>query len=143
MALEGARLRVDTSDQGIHQDALPMMITMRQDGNRFRNRATDLGGQNANPPQPPHTVPPIVVDLTTIFGQADVGGVTIDLSVNALFSMIQDLKAKQDVLMDRSSNTGIMFNNQAFASELEFTRYYLAANGSGKGLAAFVDLVSI
>ena len=88
MALEGARLRVDTSDHGLHQDALPMMATMRQDENRFRNRATGLGGQNANPPQPPHTGPPIVVDLTTVSGQADVGDVTIDLSANALFSMI-------------------------------------------------------
>ena len=111
MALEGARFRVDTSDHGLHQDAPPVMATMRQEENRFRNRVTGLGGQHSNPPQPPHTVPPIVVDLTTIFGQADVGGVTIDLSVNALFSMIQDLKAKQDVLMDCSSNTGIIFNN--------------------------------
>ena len=65
---------------------------------------------------------PTAVDLTTIFRQADVGGVTIDLSINDLFSMIQDLKAKQDVLMDRSRNTGIMFNNQAFALKFEFTR---------------------
>ena len=30
MALEGARLRVETSDHGIHQDALPMMSTPRR-----------------------------------------------------------------------------------------------------------------
>ena len=89
VALEGARLRVDTSDHGLHQDALPMMSNMRQDDNRFRNRATGLGGQNTNPPQPPHTGPPTVVDLKTIFGEADVGGVTVDLSVNTLFSMIK------------------------------------------------------
>ena len=45
--------------------------------------------------------------------------------------------------MDRSKCQGVIFRRLAFASEMEFIRWYVSLNPSGKGLAGFVDLITI
>jgi hypothetical protein len=60
----------------------------------------------------------------TIFSTGHVGGVSMDLTMNALFAMVRTLEAKVQVLSDRTKNTGIQFGNIAYASETEFNAAY-------------------
>jgi hypothetical protein len=48
------------------------------------------------------------------------GGNDIAPTMNYLFSVVQDLQSKVDVLTKRSKNTGVIFNQQAFSSKSEF-----------------------
>ncbi len=77
----------------------------------------------------------------TIFGMGHVGGVSMDLMMNALFAMVRTLEAKVQVLSDRTKNIGIQFGNIAYASETEFNTAYHTANLSGAGPAGFVDII--
>ena len=83
------------------------------------------------------------VDGDTIFGQAQMGGHQVDLTMNSLYALVQNLDVQQKVLLDRTKSKGMIFKELAFASEEEFNRFYTEANVTGRGLAAFVDLVSI
>lgn len=66
---------------------------------------------------------------------------TADLQ--AFLSRISTLEAKVEIQMERSKNHGVIFHKVAFSSELEFDQWYLKSDVNGKGLAGFVDLVSI
>ena len=93
IALEGARLRVDTTGQGLRQASLSssnqdMMATLMRGEIHFGSQGLGVGGSHLTPPKPPQSLLGTAVGLNTFFSQADLGGVTIDLSVNALFSMI-------------------------------------------------------
>ena len=82
------------------------------------------------------------VDGHTSFGQVEVGGASIELTMNTLFSMFKDLEAKLQVGLDRSEGQGIIFHDLAFPSEIEFDQFYSPLNSVGRGSAAFVDIVS-
>ncbi len=79
----------------------------------------------------------------TIFGTGHIGGVSMDLTMNALFAMVRTLEAKVQVLSDRTKNTGIPFGDITYASETEFNAAYHTANPSGAGPAGFVDIISM
>jgi len=83
------------------------------------------------------------VSADTIFGQVEMGGTTMNLTMNTLFEMIRKIESKQDIQMDQSKCQGVIFRCLAFASEMEFIRWYAPLNPSGKGLAGFVDLITI
>ena len=83
------------------------------------------------------------VSADTIFGQVEVGGTTMNLTMNTLFDMIRKIESKQDIQMDRSKSQGVIFRRLAFASEREFISWYVTLNPSGKGLAGFVDLITM
>jgi hypothetical protein len=51
--------------------------------------------------------------------------------------------ANVQILSERAKNTGMLFHNIAYASKKEFCLAYHPANPSGKGAAAFVDIISI
>ena len=139
-ALEGSRLRIDTGvgspgqSDGTEQDFLAGILG--QD-------STVRSGQA--PPVHTHSnvAAPNIVDGNTVFGSANVGGNTVDLTVNSLFAMVQKLETQQAVIMNRSKSNSVLFHNLAFSSELEFIRFYTSANPAGSGSAAFVDLISI
>jgi hypothetical protein len=57
--------------------------------------------------------------------------------------MIKELQAKVDISTEQSKNTGMIFGQLAFASELEFSYWMASLNPSGGGLAGFVDLISL
>ena len=84
-----------------------------------------------------------VIDGITPLGVALVGGSEMVLTGNYLFGLIRDLQAKVEVLTEQSKNTGVIFQQVAFSSEVEFSYWYAHVNPLGAGLAAFVDLVSI
>ena len=56
---------------------------------------------------------------------------------------LHTLEAKVEIQLERSKSQGVIFHKVAFSSELEFMHWYLKENTTGKGLAAFVDLVSV
>ena len=86
-------------------------------------------------------LPGIMAD--TSFGRAQVGGVEMDLTINAMFGLICSFEGKgQIILSDCTKNTGIHFGDLAYASEKEFALAYHAANPSGAGIAGFVDFIS-
>ena len=82
------------------------------------------------------------IDANTSFGQIEIGGNTMDLTMNTMFSMIKDLEAKLSVGMDRQEGQGIIFHDWAFPSELEFDLFFAPLNSVGRGPAAFVDIIS-
>ena len=84
-----------------------------------------------------------VLDGDTPLGVASVRGCETVLTSNYLFGLIRDLQAKVDMLTEQSKNTGIIFQQVAFSSEVEFSYWYAHSNPLGSGLAVFVDLVSI
>ena len=51
-----------------------------------------------NQPQSAPRLPEAAVNGNTVLSEAEVGGVNVDLSMNSLFTMLQDLKVKKDVL---------------------------------------------
>ena len=71
------------------------------------------------------------------------GGSPVDLTMNSMYAMIQKLEAQQSFLLDRSKSKGMIFKDLVFASETEFVSYCSRENVSNKGLASFVDLISI
>ncbi len=83
------------------------------------------------------------IDGNTPLGVATVGGNKVVISDNYLFSMVRELQAKVDILIEHSKNTGVIFGQLAFASEAEFTYWLASHNPSGAGLAGFVHLISI
>jgi hypothetical protein len=82
-------------------------------------------------------------DQHTSFGSVEIGGNEQELTMFLVFSMICELKAKVEVLTDRSKNTGVIFHDRAFASETEFAYWFAKENPNGSGLAAFGDIVSL
>ena len=154
-AMEASRLRVDTGDdaaefEDAHATYIDSLLAGEGDTDRTHNayvdarcRQTNVAANRRQQQQSATTAAPPPVDGNTVFGQASVGGGTIDLTVNALFAMIQRLDTQQSVLMNRAKTNGVIFYDLAFASELEFIRYYSAESNMGKGSAAFVDLISI
>ena len=82
------------------------------------------------------------VDGHTSFGQVEIGGANVDLTMNTLFSMVKKLETKVQVGLDRSEGQGIIFHDLAFPSEIDFDRFYLPLNSVGRGSAAFVDIIS-
>ena len=62
-------------------------------------------------------LPGITAD--TSFGRAQVGGVEMDLTINAMFGLIRSLEGKVQILSDRTKNTGIHFGDLAYESEKE------------------------
>jgi hypothetical protein len=83
------------------------------------------------------------LDQNTSFGTVEIGVNEQDLTMFLVFSMICELKAKVEVLTDRSKNTGVIFEGRAFASESEFALWFAKENPSGSGVASFVDIVSL
>ena len=71
------------------------------------------------------------IDGTTVFGQMDVGGASIDLTFNYLHEMLRSLEARFDVQSDQTKNQGVVFHDQAFPSEREFLSWYLPLNPLG------------
>lgn len=82
------------------------------------------------------------MDDHTSFGQVEIGGANIELTMNTLFSMFKELEAKLQVGLDRSEGQGIIFHDLAFLSEIEFDRFYSPLNSVGHGPAAFMDIIS-
>lgn len=56
---------------------------------------------------------------------------------------LKTLEAKVEIQLERAKSQGVIFHKVAFSSELEFMQWYMKENTTGKGLAAFVDLVLI
>jgi hypothetical protein len=134
-ALENARLRIDTNPsptttgQRMEPSTVEMMDAMLNGTGLRDNIGT------------PHVTAGI--DRDTIFGQAQMGGQQVDLTMTSLYAMVQNLEVQQKVLLDRTKSKGMIFKDLAFASEEEFNRFYSEANVTGRGLAAYVDLVSV
>jgi len=152
-ALEKARLRIDTSQpvsragvvnepsNGDVMDAILNGEDLWQQRSTQSPALANMDGSRR--PEANVATRRGAVDGNTVFGSAQMGGNQIDLTVNSLYAMIQNLESQQAVLLDRSKSRGMIFKDLVFASEPEFFRFYTTANVSGKGLAAFVDLVSI
>ena len=130
---------------------LQLMMKVRENSGRQLNAMTRHVDDLARPgqgvgsgisPLVSHTslLPGITAD--TSFGRAQVGGVEMDLTINAMFGLIRSLKGKVQILSDRTKNTGIHFGDLAYASEKEFALANHAANPSGAGIAGFVDFIS-
>ncbi len=83
------------------------------------------------------------ITANTVLRSSQIGGTPFDLLVSAIFGLVKSLKAKVQVLSERSKNTGVIFGELAFALEREFTLAFQAANPSGAGVAGFVDIVSV
>jgi hypothetical protein len=83
------------------------------------------------------------LDADTVFGVGHINGVDLDLSMNTLFGLVKSLDAKVQILAERAKNTGVLFHEIAYASEKEFCLAYHPLNPSGKGVAGFVDIISI
>ncbi len=83
------------------------------------------------------------ITANTVLGTSQVKGTPFELLMNSVFSLVKSLEAKIQVLAERSTNTGIIFGDLAFASEREFSLAFHAANPEGKGPASFVDIISI
>ena len=79
----------------------------------------------------------------TIFGQVEIGGSPVDLTVNVLLSRILEIEAKLKIQLDRSKSQGVIFGDLAFPGEADFMRWFTPLNASGRGMAGFVDIVSI
>ena len=86
--LEALRLRVDTgqhgSEAGSRESHSTAMLRGEAPDYRVRTQAATPVG----------TSTPQTVDCNTIFGQANIGGSSIDLTVNSLFAMIQTLETQ-------------------------------------------------
>ena len=67
----------------------------------------------------------------------------MDLSINSLFGLITTLEAKVQILLERAKNMGVLFHDIVYSSKKEFCLASHPANPSGKGAAAFVDIISI
>ena len=52
------------------------------------------------------------------------------------------METKVKVQQDRTKGQGVIFNEWAFPSELEIKRYFGTVKATGRGSAAFVDLIS-
>ncbi len=107
-----------------------------------------LGEATANrPPSPPPTLRTSVTSaaacIDTPLGTVSIGGDATPLTANLLFTMIQDLQAKVDILMEWSKSTGVIFDRRAFSSETKFVIWLLSKNPSGEALAGFVDIIFI
>ena len=68
------------------------------------------------------------IDDDKPLGVVSVGGCETVITGNFLFGLICDLHAKVDVLMERSKNTGVIFQQVAFFSEAEFNYWYAHLN---------------
>ena len=68
-------------------------------------------GSSIIPLAPP--LPQVAATANTVFGTGHIGGVKIDLSINALFSLVKSIEAKIQVLSDRTKNTSIQFGEAA------------------------------
>jgi hypothetical protein len=79
----------------------------------------------------------------TLLGTAFVGGTETTLTANMLFDLVQELQAKVDLLAKQAKNTGVIFNDVAFNSELEYSVWLAKHNPSRMGFAAMVDFDSI
>ena len=137
-ALENSSLRVDAPEPQLDQppsndEVIAALLASSDPSSR-------------NPPFNPLTQPRVGashVDSNTVFGQAEVGGSAFDLTMNSLFTMVQRLETQHAVFMDRSKSQGVLFHELAFVLELEFVQFFLMANPTGKGVAAFVDLILV
>jgi hypothetical protein len=58
--------------------------------------------------------------IDTPLSTVSIGGNATPLMANLLFTMIQDLQAKVDILTERSKSTGVIFDRRAFLSESKF-----------------------
>ena len=134
-AVENARLRIDTTrsptaaGHRMEPSADEVMDAMLNGPDLMDNRGSPQATTG--------------VDGDTIFGQAQLGGHQVDLTMNSLYALVQNLDVQQKVLLDRTKSKGMIFKELAFASEEEFNRFYSEANVTGRGLAAYVDLVSV
>jgi hypothetical protein len=83
------------------------------------------------------------LDANTVFGVGHVGRADVDLSMNTLFGLVKSLNVKVQILAERAKNMGVLFHEIAYAPEKEFCLAYHPLNPSGKGVAGFVDIISI
>ncbi len=107
-----------------------------------------LGKATANcPPSLPPTLRTSVTSaaacIDTPLGTVSIGGNATPLMANLLFTMIQDLQAKVDILTEWSKSTGVIFDRRAFSLETKIIIWFLSKNPSGEVLAGFVDIISI
>ena len=79
----------------------------------------------------------------TSFGTTMSGSTEVELTMNALLSMIRTVESRLQSVSDRARSTGVVFHRLAFASEADFGYWYLSNNPQGEGPSAFVDIVSI
>jgi len=59
-----------------------------------------------------------VVDENSYFGHVEVGGSSIELTMNTLYSMFKGLESKLQVGLDRSEGQEITFHDWDFPSEI-------------------------
>jgi hypothetical protein len=83
------------------------------------------------------------LNADTVFGVGHIGRVDVDLSMNMLFGLVKSLDAKVQILAEWAKNTGVLFHEIAYASKKECCLAYHPLNPSGKGVAGFVDIISI
>jgi hypothetical protein len=61
------------------------------------------------------------------------------LTASVLLSLVLELQTKVDLLSEQAKNTGVVFNNVAFASETKFSVWLGTHNPAGMGFAAMVN----
>jgi len=69
----------------------------------------------------------------TPLGTATVSGMDTPITANMLFSLVQELQGKVDMLTERAKHTGIMFDGIAFNSESELSFGRGAAKSTTQG----------
>ncbi len=79
----------------------------------------------------------------TSFGRTTIGTMAMDLTMNVLVNQLSALETRIQAVSERSRSTGVVFHRLAFGSEADFGYWHLTGHPSGKGPAAFVDIVSI
>jgi len=141
-ALEGSRLHIDTTRSpraadGSNEPSSGDMMEAILSGHDPIRLQPSLGHVTSSSPEAG------VINGDTIFGQAQMGGTPVDLTMNSMHAMVQKLEAQQSVLLDGSKSKGGIFKDLAFTSETKFVGYFSRENVIGKGMAAFVDLISI
>ena len=65
------------------------------------------------------------VNADASFGQVEIGGNAMELTMNTMFLVIKDLESKLRVGMKCQEGQGIIFHDWAFPSELEFDLFFL------------------
>ena len=106
--------------------------------NLFTGTTTISGGLNAH--QGSVQPPSATIDLDTIIGH---GGAGEPISINNILSRLSSMQAELNLMMDRTSETGIAFYNWTWPSMTELRTEMLRSMPNGEGLGAFVDPISI
>jgi hypothetical protein len=83
------------------------------------------------------------ITANTVLGTSQIGGTPFDLSVSAIFGLVKSLKAKVQVLSERSKKHGRDLGGTGVFLECEFTLAFQAANPSGAGVEGFINIIPI